>query len=143
MKRIFALIVLAIVLFAVPASADQWNKIALPLVIGTTASGTAQNSGIVRIPQAAQIDSVYVTESKAISADDNGLIVNLYLNNAVIGTVSSATALVANTPLAVTPTSYNLAAGDILQAKATKAGTGTTTVDLTVTVTVFSTSSRR
>jgi len=141
--RIILLAVAILALAIMPASASQWDLLTIDLSIGTTASGAAANSGIVRIPQDAQIVSVHITESINVGANADGLAVGLFKNNASLGGISSSTALVANTPQAVTPSSYNLSAGDILQARATKTGVGTVTADLTVTVGYFSTTSRR
>lgn len=144
MKKI--IIALIAVLATVGAlAANQWNKQPIQFVIGTTAAGSAANSGIVRIGQAAQIDSIYLTDLSGVAVDATDHIsVKFYVNAVEKGEyMSSATALVANTPLAMTPTEYNLAAGDVLQFKCTKGGSGQATTNLTATVAIFSTTSKR
>jgi len=144
MKKI-AIVIIAILAVAGIATADQWNKIALQFVIGTTGASSAANSGIIRIPQACQIDSIYLTDLSGVAKDSTDLITVKFYINAVekASFVSSANALAANTPFAVTPTEYNLAAGDVLQFKATKGASGQATTNLTATVAIFNTSSKR
>jgi len=140
-KALLAIILLALAIL--PAQANEWDYMPIPFYIGATASGSDANSGIVRIPQACQIQAIHITDSVNIGANADGRIVTLWLNGAAYGNVGSATAQTANTPVALTPTAYNLSAGDVLQFKLTKTGVGTTTTDLSATVAVFNATSRR
>lgn len=142
--RLFALVLFFSILFAPFAFAGEWDKNVILFNIGTTASGTAANSGIVRIPQSAKIDTIYVTDRLGYAVDgSNYAVVTCYLNGSANGALTSSdTALVAMTPAALTPTISNLSAGDTLQFRLTKVGTGTTTADLSVSVGIYNTTSR-
>lgn len=141
--RIVALVLFFSFLIAPFAFAAEWEKMIVPFALGTTDAGSATSSSIFRVPVQSKIESIYITSGTgAVANSSNYMVVTFYLNNAACGAfTSSSTALVANTPAAITPTGDKLAAGDTLQFKLTKVGTGTPTTDLGVTMTLFGSTS--
>lgn len=144
-KRLFIVALLALAL-AVPsfAQSNESDPTILTFDIGTTTiAASGAESGVFRIPKVAKIDSIYVTDLSGVTANSTDYIeVKFYRNNVAYGTMtSSATAMVAVTPRALTPTAAYLAAGDVIQFKLTKAGAGQVTTNLGVTMTIHHTSS--
>jgi hypothetical protein len=151
-KFILFLFVLSVIsVLFVPAWADEWNKMVVPLKLGTTTAGTAASSGVYRVPQSAKIDSIYLTDQSGIASDatDYDTVV-VYKSGGSIatwtsnGVISTATTLVAITPKAMTVGTGlgNLDAGDVLQARLTKAGSGKASTGMGLTITYFNTTSR-
>ena len=126
------------------ASANEWDKNVINFIIGTTLAASETVSDIVRIPQSAKIDKIYITDQAGVAKDaTDTAIVTMYLNGSAYGNITSAdAALVANTPLLLTPTAVNLVAGDIIQFRLTKGGSGKATAGMGVSVSYFNTTSR-
>jgi len=143
MNRILLTIVLLAVLIT-PSYANEWDKMVIPFNLGDTGAATTTESGIFRIPQSAKIDTIYVTDRSGFASSTTDYIqVVCYLNGSAYGTfTSSATPVVANTPLLLTPTAKLLVEGDVLQFRLVKQGSGQATTDMGVTVSYFNTTSR-
>lgn len=149
--RIAALALCLSILFAPFAFAGEWDKnfVALQLGDNTVIAASATNTGIYRVPQDAQIDRIYLTSASAVASDaSNYVTLTFYLNNSSYGTLTTcgttagAVSLVATTPSRLTPTGVNLTAGDIIQFKLTKGGSGAAMTDPGVTLSYFNTTSR-
>lgn len=136
MKR-FIIMAALMAMVAVGAFAEDnlLDKNVMTFWIGTTATSTAANSAIFRVPQDAKIDSVYITDLSGVIASTTDIVqTTMFLNNAANGYhTSSASAIVAVTPKAITPTVSDLHAGDIIQFKVTKTG-GLATTNMGVSV---------
>jgi hypothetical protein len=136
--NIFLLIVSLLCCFMPPVKADM-NQNDLNIItfdLGTTAAGSGTNSNIFRIPQNAKIDNIYIVDLSGVAIDaTDTAIITLYLNNSAYGAYSTANgAITAVTPKALTPTATTLKAGDILQFKLTKGGSGKATTNMGVTI---------
>ncbi len=142
MKRIIALVLLALVITP-SVFAAEWSKMIVPFTLGTTIAASETNSAVFRIPQAAKIESIYLTDRLgAASSTTDYLEVKFYLNDSAYGTfTSSGTTIVAVTPIAITPTASVLAAGDVVQFKLTKTGSGAITTDMGITMTIYGSTS--
>lgn len=143
--KLFALVAVALVMTLTTfASANEWDKNVINFSLGTTLAASETVSDIVRVPQDAKIDKIYVTDQAGVAKDaTDTAIVTMYLNGSAYGHITSAdAALVANTPLALTPTAVNLVAGDIIQFRLTKGASGKATAGLGVSVSYFNTTSR-
>lgn len=147
MKRILLAIVLLSIAIT-PSFADEWEKIPLFFQLGdnTVIAASATQTGIYRMPQAARIDTIYFTSASAVASDaSNYMTLTFYRNNSAYGTITTNGAaaagvtLVATTPAALTPTARFLSAGDIVQFKLTKGGSGVAMTDMGVTMTVTNT----
>lgn len=140
MNKIIVSLLIAAVIFSfsalVQAEDNQLDVNIIAANIGTTAAGTSANSPLYRIPQAAKISSIYITDLSGVASDATDYVtVSMFLNNATYGTfTSSDTAIVAVTPIALTPTGTALAAGDIVQFKLVKVASGKATTNMGVTV---------
>lgn len=139
MRKILVLFMLSLAVCMVPlvqAEDNQLDLNVIPFHIGTTIAGTGANSGIYRVPQACKINSIYITDLSGVAADGTDYInVKLFKNNVAYGTfTSSDTAIVAVTPILLTPTGTSLAAGDILQIQLSKVGSGKATTNMGVTL---------
>jgi len=143
--NLIAVMVVALISILTPfASANEWDKNVINFSIGTTLAASETVSDIVRIPQSAKIDKIYITDQAGVAKDaTDTAIVTMYLNGSAYGNITSAdAALVANTPLLLTPTAVNLVAGDIIQFRLTKGGAGKATAGMGVSVSCFNTTSR-
>jgi hypothetical protein len=149
MKNLKALLV-AVVLVAlcVPGfaagSSNESNPQVITFALGTTIAASATESVIYRIPKSAKIDSIYVTNLSTIGVDaDNNASITFFLNNAAYGNLSTAVATItAVTPKILTPTGTALSAGDTVQFKLGKGGTGAATTNMGVTLQYHNTDSR-
>jgi len=151
MKRFFqnirfvmglALIMTLFVLSA-PAHATEWEKIIIPFDLGSTSLLGSYTTGMIRIPQSAKIDSVYITGLGGLTASTtDGADLMFLLNNVDNGSWTSSATLVATVPEVLTPVDTTLEEGDTLFFKLTKVGVGATTSGLGVAVTIHNTTSR-
>lgn len=131
-NRITLFLIAIVVVASFTAYADQFNerdKNILVIPIGSFAAGEADvGDFVVRMPQACKIDAVYFTANGAIAKDGtNNIAVTLAADGSTIGTfLSSTTAVVDDTPVALTLTSspVSVAADSILKAAVAHGGNG-------------------
>lgn len=138
MNKIIIVLLALVVMFTAPVQAD-WNQNdekMLNFNIGSTDAGVAASSNIFRVPMAGKISTIYMTDESGIATDPSDYVtITLYLNNVAYGHYhTSDGAFTAVVPKALTPTALVLAAGDILQIKVTKVGSGKATVNFGVTI---------
>jgi len=102
----------------------------------TTAAETASSSFILSLPQSITIDSVQVINRAAISSDTSDYVQVVFQVDGVgYGTfTSSGTSMVADTPLALTPTTTKVAKDSEISADLRKVGSGQITTKLSLQV---------
>lgn len=139
-SRISLFILALLVVVAGLATADQFNerdKNVLVIPIGSFAAGAADvGDFVVRVPQACKIDAAYFTANGAITKDGtDNIAVTLTDDGSTIGTfLSSATAVVDDTPVAMTLTAspVSVAAASILKVAVAHGGSGQQGTDTAV-----------